>query len=134
MKAKGLNPAELRAVAAMLEHPRHEEAAKAAGLSLRTFQRYLARDAVQAEIAIRSLVKLRRVTAALGRHAERATEVLGQIAAGEISATSARVRACTSIVEFSLRAIDHEDTQERLREIEQRIATLGYVDLQKGTS
>jgi hypothetical protein len=107
---------------AALEHADQETAAKAAGLTLRTYQRYLAMPPVRAAIAAGAMERLRRVTTAIARHAEKAADVLGEMARGTTPATSARVRACTAVLEAAQRARAVEDHEVRLVEIEAQIA------------
>lgn len=118
-----LNRPEARVVAAVLAHERQADAAAEARMSLRTLQRILARAHVQTAIAAESVRRLRRMTVALARHAERAAEVLGGMAGGELPPSLPRVAACRAVVEFSLRALELDGVEERLAGIEARLST-----------
>jgi hypothetical protein len=132
MKRDGLNAAELRVVSAMLDHHTQNDAASAARVGLRTLQRYLARDQVRKAIAEGALRRLQGVTVVLSRHAERAAQVLGEMADGATPSTSSRVRACVAVLERAQRAIELEDHARRLDELEKHAATMaaaGYPGL-----
>jgi len=117
-----LKPAEARAASAALEYADQATAAKTAKLSLRTYQRTIARPHVRDAIAAGAVERLRRVTVAVARHAEAAVETLGAFARGEVTATSPRVRACLAIVEAAQRARTAEDQEQRLLQVERQIA------------
>lgn len=118
MVEPGLNRAEAAIIAASLAHSKQEDAAKAAGVSLRTFQRTIAREHVRAALAREATRRLRGVVVGLARHAEVAADALGKMAAGEIQPNGARVRACIGVLEYAVRAIEVEDFEARLRELE----------------
>lgn len=117
-----LTPREMRAVRALLQHPQGEDAAKAAGIGLRTLRRYLARPHVRAALAKEATVRLRATTLALARHAEGAADAVGRMARGEIAADPARVRACAVVIAAATRAIETEELAKRIEELE-RAAT-----------
>jgi hypothetical protein len=113
-----LKGAEARAIAARLAHDRLEDGATAAKLSLRTFQRILAKEHVRAALAAEATRRLRSVTVSLARRAERAADCLGQMADGTLPPQGARVRACIGVLEFALRAVETEDLARRIEELE----------------
>jgi hypothetical protein len=125
MSEAALTRSEIRLIAAVLATDGQEAAAKRAGLSVRTAQRYLARAHVQQALAAEAVKRLRAMTTRLARHAEAAVEDLGQMATGSIPATSARVRACVAVWQAGTRAIELEDHEVRLRAIEAAIAKRG---------
>jgi hypothetical protein len=103
-----LNKAESAVVAAALASKTQAEGAAAARMSLRTYQRYLGRDNVREAITDGAMQRLRGVTTALARHVVRAADVLGEMAAGDVPPTSARVAACRAVIELGLHAVEVE--------------------------
>jgi hypothetical protein len=120
-----LKPAEIRAVVAALEHADQGDAARAARLALRTYQRTIARPHVREAITAGAMERLRRITLAVSRHAERAVDLLGEMARGTTPATSPRVRAAVALIEAGQRARATEDQEERLSHIEKLVAEMG---------
>lgn len=120
--ASTLTPREQAVVAAALANDRQTDAAAAARVSLRTFQRIAARPQVAAAIQAETMQRLRRMSVALGRHAERAAETLGRMANGELPPTLPRVAACRAVCEFAMRALEVEHIEARLAEIEGAIS------------
>jgi hypothetical protein len=108
-----LNAVDVRIVEARLKHGTQEEAARAAGVSLRTLQRRLASPAVRQALADAATSELRDVTVELSRHAGGAVEVLAKMSDGSIPAQGARVKAAAAIVSFALR-VREVDAADRI--------------------
>jgi hypothetical protein len=108
-----LSPTDVRIVAAALAHSTQEEAARAAGVSLRTYQRRLATEPVRDALSEAATAQLRDVTVALSRHASKAVEVLGQMTDGTLAPQSARVKAAAAVVTLAMK-VRELDVAERL--------------------
>lgn len=107
-----------KALQALLTHPTKKEAAKAAGIGLRTLTDYLADDEFQAEYkkAFRQLVTdaTRQAQQALSP----ALSALLDIVQDKEANTNARIAAARSLLEYGLRFTEFSDILQELEAVE----------------
>lgn len=111
-----LSPTDVRIVAAALANTTQEAAARAAGVSLRTYQRRIASDAVRDALSLAAASQLRDVTVRLSVYAANAVDVLGGMTNGTLVAESSRVKAAAAILTLALK-VREIDAAERLAEL-----------------
>ena len=117
-----LTPGQRRLVAAMLTARSVPEAAKTAGVSLRSARRWLQVPAVKADLSAALDVALaetaRRTVAAMGG----ALDTLEEIHGDREQPAAARVSAAGRILETGPKLAELQDLARRLAELEERIA------------
>jgi hypothetical protein len=113
-----LEPAQERAIIALLSEPTLRAAASSAGVSESTLWRWL-RDP-NFRIAYRRARQevLERATTRLAALVDAAVEALGEIVADRAVSPNVRVSAASRIIEFALKATEIEEVQARLERLE----------------
>lgn len=121
-RGKQLEQKQEKAISALLQAQSIREAAKESGIAEATLHRWLkdesfkeAYRAAKREVVQHALCKLQ-------RSAGKAVKVLIDIAEDEKTPASARVSAAKVILETSLKAVEYEDLEKRISEIEKIIA------------
>jgi hypothetical protein len=106
------------AISALLQEPSIEKAAKKAGISESTLLRWLKLDEFKEEYrtAKKELVNL--AISQLQQSAGKAVKVLLEIAEDDESPSSSRVSAAKTILEISIKAVELEDIEKRIEELE----------------
>jgi len=124
MSGTAIFPGELtanqrRALLALVEHPTHEEAATAVGLTSRTLRRYLEDPAFLAEYrALRRAVWER----AVGELQTACSEAVSTLRANLGAESEAvQVRAARSILDHARSGLETTDLLERLEALERRL-------------
>lgn len=104
-----LSPNEYKALQALLTHPSKTEAAEAAGVSLRTLQRYLADEQFQAAYreAFQELVT--DATRQVQQSLSPAIRALRSIVEDDGENASARISAARALLEYGLRMTELSD-------------------------
>lgn len=92
-----------RALAALLEHPTHEGAAKAAGISARTLRRYLQDDEFRDEYEKRCALIITEASNRLMRTTGAAIDALLQVSQDANGPPYARVSAARALLDANLR-------------------------------
>jgi hypothetical protein len=107
-------------IAALLTHPTIEAATKAVGISEATAWRWMKNPEFAAHYREARREAMRHTTARLQEAAREAVECLREVQrTGE--SESARVSAARTILEQALKAVDLEDVQQRLDELERAV-------------
>ena len=117
-EADGLTPRQLRAIVGILEHDSREASAKAAGVSVRSLQRWLALPAFAAELGRQRSRMLDATATELIRGSAGAARALIAIAKGETKATAPRVAAARAVVDLAARFDERGGLLERLEKLE----------------
>lgn len=113
-----LEPAQERAIIALLSEPTLRAAASSAGISESTLWRWM-RDP-EFRVAYRRARQevLERATARLAALVDAAVKALGEIVADRTVSPNVRVSAASRIVDFALKAAEIEEVQARLERLE----------------
>ena len=109
------------AILALLTHPSIPEAAKAAQVSPKTLWRWMQREDFQAAYQRARREVVRRGLANLQEAVTEAVQTLRDVMADPKAPASARVSAARTVLESALRAVEIEDLQKRLAEIEEKV-------------
>jgi hypothetical protein len=109
------------AVAALLTHRNQEEAARAVGISLATLVRWQKDPAFDAAYREARRMAFRQSVARLQQASSAAVTTLLKIMVDPTAPHSTRVRAADSVLDHSAKAIEIEDIEARVAELE-RIA------------
>ena len=113
-----LEPAQERAIVALLSEPTLRAAASSAGISESTQWRWLRDPAFRVAYRRARQEVLERATARLAALVGVAVEALSEIVADRAVSPHVRVSAASRIVEFALKAAEIEDVQARLEKLE----------------
>ena len=113
-----LEPAQERAIVALLSEPTLRAAASSAGISESTLWRWLRDPAFRVAYRRARQEVLERATARLAALVGVAVEALSKIVADRAVSPHVRVSAASRIVEFALKAAEIEDVQARLEKLE----------------
>ena len=113
-----LEPAQERAIVALLSEPTLRAAASSAGISESTLWRWLRDPAFRVAYRRARQEVLERATARLAALVGVAVEALSEIVADRAVSPHVRVSAASRIVEFALKAAEIEDVQARLEKLE----------------
>ena len=108
-------------ISALLSAASLRDAAKEAGIAEATLHRYLKDDAFKAEYQAAKREVVQQAICQLQRSAGKAVKVLIEIAEDKDSPSSARVSAAKTILETSLKAVELEDLEKRVGELEKLI-------------
>ena len=103
---------------ALLEHPTHERAAAAVGVSATTIWRYLKKPKFRRALADEQREACSQTTGRLRQEYTLATSTLVRIAADNAAPTASRVRAAVSIRDHAVHTVQMEDFEVRLLELE----------------
>jgi len=112
---------QLKAVEALISYDTVADAAKACGLARDTVYRYLKDPLFDGELkeAKRSMVD--RAILSLQRSCRHAAEALAQICKDKDAPPSARVSAAKEILSQTMRALEIESIEERLKSLKDRL-------------
>jgi len=110
-----------RAISALLNASSIREAAKEAGIAEATLHRYLKDDVFKAQYQAAKKEVVQQAICQLQRSAGKAVKVLIEIAEDKESPSSARVSAAKTILETSLKAVELEDLERRIAELERHV-------------
>lgn len=94
----------------------HEQAAEAAGISVRTVQRRLREVEFKAELALRRAARIEQLTARLCAVTDQAVDVI--VAAFEADGGHVRLRAADLALTWAMRGIRELDLEARLARLE----------------
>ena len=110
-----------RAISALLQAQTMREAAKEAGISESTLLRWLHDENFLEAYrkAKRQVVQL--AICQLQRSAGKAVKILLEVAEGKFNPASARVSAAKTILEMSFKALELEDLEKRISELEKLV-------------
>lgn len=120
-----MTPKQQKALLALLENPTKERAAAAAGITSKTLRGYLENVEFQAEYkkAFAGLVETATRQAQQTLHP--ALSTLKEIMEDVNIAPSARVQACRTALEYTIRLTEQNDIMERLAALEQAVEEEG---------
>jgi hypothetical protein len=107
-----------QAVAALLTHRNVEEAAKAVGISTRTLIRWMKEPEFQAPFREARRLAYSQAVAKLQQGTTAAATTLIKVLLDQQTPASVRVRAAECILNHSLRALEFEDLEARVAELE----------------
>jgi len=110
-----------RAIGALLSASSIREAAKEAGIAEATLHRYLKDETFKAQYQAAKREVVQQAISQLQRSAGKAVKVLIEIAEDKECPSSARVSAARTILETSLKAVELEDLEKRIEELEKKI-------------
>ena len=113
-----LEPAQERAIIALLSEPTLRAAASSAGISESTLWRWMRDPDFRVAYRRARQEVLERATARLGTLVEVAVEALGEIVAERTVSPHVRVSAVSRIIDFALKAAEIEEVQARLEKLE----------------
>jgi len=106
------------AIIALLSNPRIEDAARAAGASPRTLMRWLKEPVFEKAYMKARRTAFRHSLARLQQMSGAAVSTLGKIMVDQSSPASTRVRAAECIINQGAKAIEIEDIDARVSELE----------------
>jgi transposase-like protein len=110
------------AIAALLSHRNVEDAARAVDIGANTLLRWLKLPEFEAEYRKARRQAVNQATARLQQASGAATSVLLTVMADTRTPPAVRARAAHTVLEMSMRAVEIEDFESRLAELE-RIAS-----------
>ena len=110
-----------RAISALLQAESICQAAKLAGISEATLHRWLKDTSFQEIYRAAKREVVSHAICQLQRSAGKAAKTLLEIAEEKDNPASARVSAVKTILEMSLKAVEFEDLEKRIAEIEKKI-------------
>jgi hypothetical protein len=113
-----LEPAQERAIIALLSEPTLRAAASSAGISETTLWRWLRDPHFKRAYRRARRETLERATTRLAALVDAAVEALGEIVADRAVSPHVRVSAASRIVEYALKAAEIEEVQARLERLE----------------
>ena len=111
-----------RAIAALLQAETIREAAKEAGLAEATLHRYLKDDVFKAAYREAKREVVEHAICQLQRSAGKAVKALSAIIDEQEAPASARVSAAKTILEMAMKAVEIQDLEKRITELEKRVA------------
>ena len=106
------------AIAALLVHRNTEDAAKAVGIAPKTLLRWLQIPEFQAAFRAAKWATYSQTIGRLHQMSSTAVSVLGKTMADPATPPATRVRAADSILNHTIRAIETENLEARLSELE----------------
>ena len=115
---KKLSPRQTKALAAFLRGDTQQEAAKSAGVSAKTVQRWQAQPDFQQALAAAGRDALRQAASQLSGGIDEAIEVMREVMKDGEQRASVRLRAAKHICDLTLRAHNLLDIEERLQKLE----------------
>jgi uncharacterized protein YggE len=110
-----------KAVAALLTEPTISAAAAKAGIGERTLHRWLEEPAFDQAYRNARRKAVQRAIGRLQQVSTAAVAVLVRVMANEEAPSGTRVAAARTVLEFAIRAVELEDHEERLAELERRL-------------
>jgi AcrR family transcriptional regulator len=113
-----LTPNQERAVIAMLEHPTIEGAAKAVGVNKTTLWRWLQDEDFHAAYMKARRESVKQAIARMQQATGEAVTVLQEIMNDKQALVFARVASAKAIIEYSIKAVELEDLEQRLSQLE----------------
>ena len=123
-----LRPKEARAIAALLCEPTVEAAARTARVGARTLGRWLQRPDFAEELARAAREAMTGAMKSLQAASVEAVETLRAILADEEGPTTARVSAARVVLEQSQRAMEREELEGRIVDLEREVAERGLAE------
>lgn len=121
-RGKQLEQKQEKAISALLQAQSIREAAKESGIAEATLHRWLKDESFQEAYRAAKREVVQHALCRLQRSAGKAVKVLVDIAEGKKTPASARVSAAKVILETSLKAVEYEDLEKRISEIEKIMA------------
>lgn len=112
-------PRLLAAVAAILAHPRLEDAAAALGISTRSLRRWRALPAFRSAMDVERRAMVARATDSLRLAGDAAVQTLRAILADPEVPAAVKVQACGCILGHLFRAVEIDDVVRRLDALEE---------------
>ena len=106
------------AIIALLSHPGIENAAKAAGVGARTLMRWLKEPAFEKAYMAARRTAFRQSLARLHQMSGAAVSTLGKVMVDPGTPPSTKVRAAEAIISYGAKAIEIEDIEARVLELE----------------
>jgi len=110
------------AITALLSQRNHEEAAREAGLSKRTLNRWLKMPEFQAAYLEERRAAMSQANARLQQFASAAVSTLGRVMTDLNAPASARVRAADCILARGSQGLENEDMNVRIAAVERELA------------
>jgi hypothetical protein len=107
-----------RAIAAFLQHPTIPDAAKAVGVGESTLYRWLQNSAFQAKYADARREVTRHAIAQVQAGMSEAVRTLQHVMNDKKAPASARVSAARTMLDIGIKAVEIEDLEKRVGEIE----------------
>jgi uncharacterized protein YggE len=111
-----------KAIIALLNEPSTKEAAAAAGVSEVTLWRWLQDDTFRAPYMQARRLAVQRAIARTQAVTSEAVETLREVMKSSVAMPSARVAAAKAILDYAMKGIELEDHENRLAEIERKLA------------
>ena len=106
------------AIAALLVHRNTEEAARAVGIAPKTLLRWLQIPEFQAALRSAKLAAFSQTTGRLHQMSSAAVSTLGKVMVDPATPPATKVRAADSILNHTIKAIETENLEARLSELE----------------
>lgn len=118
-----LTARQARAIAALVAHPSQQEAAEAAGVGLRTLERWLAEDGTfQAALLAAEGVLIDEAARRLLKLQQAAIDHIESILVAELTPAAIKLRSAIAILEFGLKLRELRNVESRLAALEQLVA------------
>ena len=112
-----------QAIAALLTEPTVTAAAAKANVPERTLYRWLDEPAFTAAYRAARRKTVKQTVARLQRASAPVVSLLLQLAASDQTPATARVAACRAVLDYTFKAVELEDLDERLSELEARMGS-----------
>lgn len=121
-KNEALTKRQFSAIEALLVSSTVQEAAAVAGVNPKTIYRYMKIPEFDAELKRRKRMLVDRAVMQLQQNCKHAAAALAQICQDEDAPASSRVSAAREIIQSSLKALEVEEIEERLKIIEEKLS------------
>lgn len=108
-------------ISALLQSPNMTEAAKAAGISETTLWRWLKNDDFKLAYAAARREAVQQAVVQVQRASCEAVRTLKDVMADSEAPASSRVAAAKAVLEMSLKAVETEDLERRIVELEKAV-------------
>lgn len=118
----GVSKNQEKAITALLSESKLKDAANVAGISESTLWRWLKEEEFQKAYMQARRESVRHSVAQLQQTSGEAVGVLREVMMDKNSSASARVTAAKSVLELSIKAVEFEDLEMRLIEVESLLA------------
>ena len=116
-----LNARQEQAIAALLMEPTVTAAADKANVPERTLYRWLDEPGFTAAYREARRKAVKQTVARLQRASAPVVSILLQLAASDHTPATARVAACRAVLDYTFKAVELEDLDERLRALEEHM-------------
>jgi hypothetical protein len=108
-----------KAIIALLTEPTLKQAAKTIGINESTLWRWMQEDEFKKQYSSAKKMAVSQAISRMQQICGRAVEVLQEVMDDPVAPAPSRVTAAKTIIEMTLRAVEIEDLEERITQLEQ---------------